>query len=142
MRLCGAAWAASTTTIAPWPCAQAATRSTGFTVPSALETRFIATTLMFPAAGSPSSASRSSSPASSTGIIRSVAPVRFAMYCHGTKFEWCSSSVTTTTSPGPRFDRPQAYATRLRLSVALRVKMISRGLRALMKAASFCRAPS
>ena len=64
------------------------------------------------------------------------------MYCHGTKFEWCSSSVTTTTSPGPRFDSPHAYATRLRLSVALRVKMISRGVRAFTNDASFWRAPS
>ena len=49
--------------------------------------------------------------------------MRFATYCHGTKFEWCSSSVTTTTSPGPRLSKPQAYATRLIPSVALRVKI-------------------
>ena len=47
-----------------------------------------------------------------------------AMYCHGTKFEWCSSSVTTTRSPGWRFQSPHAYATRLIASVALRTKMI------------------
>ena len=28
--------------------------------------------------------------------------------CQGTMFEWCSISVTSTSSPGPRFSRPQA----------------------------------
>ena len=55
-----------------------------------------------------------------------AAPVRFAMYCHGTKFEWCSSSVTSTTSPGPSSFRPQEYATRLSPSVAFRTKITSR----------------
>ena len=55
-----------------------------------------------------------------------LAPVRLATNCHGTKFEWCSSSVITTTSPGPRLSSPQAYATRLIASVALRVKTTSR----------------
>ena len=70
------------------------------------------------------------------------APVFFAMNCHGTKFAWCSSSVITTTSPGPRFSRPQAYATRLSASVALRVKITSRLDGALMYARTFSRAPS
>ena len=69
--------------------------------------------------------------ASVSGISASSAPVFPAMYCHGTKFEWCSSSVTTTRSPGPRFERPHAYATRLIASVALRTKMMSRTSRAL-----------
>ena len=56
-----------------------------------------------------------------------------AMNCHGTKFEWCSSSVTTTMSPGPRLSSPQAYATRLIASVALRMKMTSRASGALTK---------
>ena len=64
------------------------------------------------------------------------------MYCHGTKFEWCSSSVTTTTSPGPRLSNPQAYATRLMLSVAPCVKITSRAAGALMNCATFSRAPS
>ena len=70
------------------------------------------------------------------------APVFFAMNCHGTKFAWCSSSVITTTSPGPRFSRPQAYATRFSASVALRVKITSRLDGALMYARTFSRAPS
>ena len=32
--------------------------------------------------------------------------MRLATYCQGTKFEWCSSSVTTTRSPGPSVDEP------------------------------------
>ena len=47
-----------------------------------------------------------------------------------------------TTSPGPRLSRPQAYATRLMLSVALRVKTISRVDGALTNARTFSRAPS
>ena len=41
-------------------------------------------------------------------ITRNSAPVRFAICCQGTKFAWCSSSVTTATSPGPRLSSPQA----------------------------------
>ena len=44
----GAAWAASTTMIAPCSCAQAAIRSTGLIVPSEFETRPVATTLIPP----------------------------------------------------------------------------------------------
>ena len=44
-----AAWAASTTTIAPCSCAQATSRSTGLTVPSEFETWATASTLTLPA---------------------------------------------------------------------------------------------
>ncbi len=64
------------------------------------------------------------------------------MYCHGTKFAWCSSSVITTRSPGPRLSRPQAYATRLSASVAFRVKTTSFSLGALRKEATVRRAAS
>src|SRR5262249_48295456 len=80
-------------------------RAPSLIVPIAFETRFEATTLTF---SKPSSRSRRSSPPSVTGRMRKSAPVRRAMYCHGTKFEWCSSSVTSTTSPGPRLESPQA----------------------------------
>src|SRR6266487_2138151 len=88
--------------------AQAASRSTGLIVPSAFETRLLATTLTFPSRAISSSVSKRSSPCSSSGIAAKVAPLRLAMYCQGTKFEWCSSSVTTATSPGPRLSRPHA----------------------------------
>ncbi len=40
-------------------------------------------------------------------------------------FEWCSIAVMSTSSPARTFASPQARATRLMLSVAFRVKMIS-----------------
>ncbi len=46
--MCGAAWAASTTMIAPCSCAQPTSRSIGLIVPSEFETRFVATTLTVP----------------------------------------------------------------------------------------------
>ena len=52
----GAAWAASTTMIAPCSWAHATSFSTGLTVPSELETRFAATTRTLPSAASESSA--------------------------------------------------------------------------------------
>ena len=85
--LCGAAWAPSTTMIAPCSCAHAESFSIGLIVPSAFETRLFATTFTLPSAAIASSTDRSSSPFSSSSIMRSVAPVRFAMYCQGTKFE-------------------------------------------------------
>jgi len=82
-----AAWAASATMIAPCSCAQTESRSTSLMVPSEFETTPVATTLTAPSLAIASSASSRSSPASSSGIIRKPAPVRFAMYCQGTKFE-------------------------------------------------------
>ena len=128
--------------IAPCSWAHADSFSTGLIVPSELETRLFATTFTFPDAAISSSASSWSSPWSSIGMCLKLAPVRLAMNCHGTKFEWCSSSVITTTSPGPRLSCPQAYATRLIASVALRVKTISRAAGALRNARTFSRAPS
>ena len=84
---CGADCAASQTKIAPCSCAHATSFSTGLIVPSEFETWFVATTLIDPREASPSRAERSSSPSSVSGIITIVAPVRPAMYCHGTKFE-------------------------------------------------------
>ena len=56
-------------------------------------------------------------------------------------FEWCSISVMSTSSPGPTLSRPQAYATRLIASVALRVKIEQVGSQ-LTNAAIRSRAPS
>ena len=110
---CGAACAASTTMIAPCSCAHAASCSTGLIVPSEFETRFVGDDLHVAAPTRSRRARRARARrASSSGIMRKSAPVRLAMYCQGTKFEWCSSSVTTTTSPGPRLSSPHAYATR------------------------------
>jgi len=48
---------------------------------------------------------------------------------------WCSISVSTTTSPDPRFAAPHVRATRLIASVALRVNTSSCGSAAPMKRA-------
>jgi hypothetical protein len=111
-------------------------------VPSVFETRFAATTFTRPALAIASRPSKRSSPESSIPIARNSAPVRFAICCHGTKFAWCSSSVTTATSPGPRLSSPQAYATRFSACVTLRVKITSLVVGALISARVFSRAAS
>ena len=83
-----------------------------------------------PRSSSASSASRSSWPSSSTGTYASSASRSWQRSCHGTMFEWCSISVSTTRSPAPTFCRPHVYATRLIAAVALAVKIVSSGRRA------------
>jgi hypothetical protein len=61
--------------------------------------------------------------------------------CHGTRLEWCSSSLTTISSPGWSV-RPTAWATRLRDSVVPRVNTISSRVRAPRKARTASRAAS
>ena len=93
----------------------------------------------------PSSRSNSSScsvPLSSMGATRSCAPTCSHRSCHGTMFEWCSMWVMTISSPGPTCRRPKLCATRLMLSVELRVKTISRDARALRNRCTFTRAAS
>ena len=140
--VCGAAWAASTTTRAPLACAHSTSRGTGRIVPSELLTAAQASTLGCPRSNSPSSASSASSPSASTGTTANSAPVLPAMYCHGTKFEWCSSSVASTRSPGPRLSSPQPYATVLIAAVTFRVKTISRADPAFTNARTVSRAAS
>ena len=55
---------------------------------------------------------------------------------------WCSICVSRTSSPGPTFLRPQAWATRLIASVALRVKIVVSGCRVHVARRSRSRAPS
>ena len=85
------------------------------------------------------SESRSSWPSESMPAYRSTAPVRCATSCHGTMFEWCSISVSTTSSPSRRLASPQARATRLMDSVVLRVKTMSSAFAAPMCRAAFSR---
>ena len=56
--------------------------------------------------------------------------------------EWCSISVRTMRSPAPTLASPQARATRLIASVALRTNMTSRRSAAPMWSATVARAPS
>ena len=57
-------------------------------------------------------------------------------------FEWCSSSVISTSSPGPSVVRASPCATRLIASVVPRTKTISRDCAAPMKPATLFRTPS
>ncbi len=73
---------------------------------------------------------------------RSSIPRSAASSCHGTRFEWCSISVSSRASPDFMFVRPQAWAIRLSASVLLRVNTTSRGEAAPMKRDSRRRASS
>ena len=84
-------------------------RSTGFSVPRMLLTWTKASTLVR-SLTSASRSVRSSRPSSVSGSQRSVAPVRSQSICHGTRLEWCSISVTQTSSPGPSAKREPAAA--------------------------------
>ena len=117
--------APSTSTGTPRACASSVMARTGFTVPSAFE-RCVTATSRVRGPISASSASRSSSPAGVTRTARIVAPRRSAISCQGTRFEWCSISVTSTSSPARTNASPKLAATRLIPSVVPRVKMTSR----------------
>ena len=141
--MCGTDWHASSSTFAPCFFASSTTAGTSSSHPSTLDTCAVATSLTFPSAMTAASSSMSM-PALSfvRPTCRSVAPVRWHTSCHGTRLEWCSRTLTTTSSPGPRFSIPQVYATRLIASLALRVKTIWRSDFALTKLATLTRASS
>ncbi len=81
-------------------------------------------------------------PSAAAGMKRSSAPVLAASSCHGTRLEWCSSSLVRIASPGRRFPRPHENDTRLIASVVLRVQTISSVWAALTKRATLARASS
>mmetsp|Transcript_13662 Transcript_13662/g.57086 ORF Transcript_13662/g.57086 Transcript_13662/m.57086 type:complete len:205 (+) Transcript_13662:589-1203(+) len=138
----GTLWHASSSTFAPTPRAAAMTLSTGLTHPSVLDTWAMETSLVRSLI-MPSMAASSSMPvAASSGAWRSTQPVRSATSCHGTRLEWCSITVSTTSSPSSRLSSPHAYATRLMASLALRVHTISRSDVAFTKVATLPRAAS
>ncbi len=117
----------STSTRAPASCAIRAISATGLIVPSTLLT-WTTPTIRVRSVSRPAKASMSSSPPGVTGAKRTVAPVISATICHGTMFEWCSISVTSTSSPAARLRMPQAHATRLIASEAFLVNTtVSRG---------------
>ncbi len=102
----GTDWQASATTSAPAAWAAAARSATGFRVPSTLDMQVTASSLAPSRTWSRSSRTRR--PSSSMGSQRSSMPRSAASMCHGTMLAWCSISVSTTTSPRPRWVRPQA----------------------------------
>ena len=62
--------------------------------------------------------------------------------CHGTMLAWCSISLSTIASAGPRFEPPHERATRFMASVAFLVKTISSALGAETNRATSARARS
>ena len=65
------------------------------------------------ASSSRSNSSRISSPRSSIGATRSVAPVASQTSCHGTMFEWCSiAEIDAPRRPARRARRAEASAPR------------------------------
>ena len=138
----GVRCAPSTSTFAPTACAASAIFATGLIVPSTLpipatQTIFVRSVI------TRSSESMSISPPSVIGSATIFAPVCMVWICHGMRFEWCSISEMTISSPSCRFARPHAYATRLMASVHDLVKTISREPPgALRNSATFVRAPS
>ena len=128
----GTLCAPSMSTSAPWSCASRVSSRTGTMVPSAFDmcvtlSSFVRSVISFRAS------SRSSVPSGSMGMNLSTMPRSSRSSCHGTMFEWCSISESTTSSPSRRCARAQPCATRLIDSVVLRVKMISRSESAWMK---------
>ena len=115
---------------------------TGLIVPSALERWTNAASFTRPLFSNRSYSSKINSPASVNGTTFRVAPVRSHSICQGTMLEWCSMPVMTISSPAFTTLPPKLLATRLMLSVVLRVKTISWTLAAFRKARTFSRAPS
>ena len=125
--MCGTDWHASSTVTAPTAFARRTISSTSACAPVTFDWWVKATTLTD---SSNSSESRSIRPSSVILYHFSVAPVRRASSCHGTRFAWCSSSVTTMVSSAPTAseparESPSTYATRLSASVAFFVNAIS-----------------
>ncbi len=109
---CGTDWHASSTVSAPTARARATSSATGRTLPSTLD--WCANATIFVRSDS-SSESRSSRPSSVTEYQRSTAPVRRHSSCHGTRFAWCSSSVTTISSPGSSANRADSGPSAVRI---------------------------
>ncbi|CDF40081.1 unnamed protein product [Chondrus crispus] len=123
--MCGTDWHASTRTMAPAAWAARAISATGLMHASTLDTCEHATSLTLPSARMRSSAARSYCSSDVSGTGTTSAPTWAATICHGTRFAWCSMTDTTMRSPRRRLAAPHAAATRLMLSVALRVKTTS-----------------
>mmetsp|Transcript_43754 Transcript_43754/g.126399 ORF Transcript_43754/g.126399 Transcript_43754/m.126399 type:complete len:223 (-) Transcript_43754:409-1077(-) len=139
--MCGTLWHASKSTFAPTACAEATISSTGFAQPRTLETWHTLTKRV----RSPTRLlkwSRSSAPFGERRAKRRLQPTSPASICHGTRFEWCSITVSTISSPARMFALAHVLATKFIASLAFRVKMISDGSAAPTNLATFARAPS
>ena len=135
---CGTSWAPSTRNSAPTEWASSPISRSGGITPVTFDCPVTATIFV---RGVTSDASTSIRPSGSSLNHFSVAPVRSASCCHGTRLAWCSISEMRISSPGFS-DHASPNATRLMLSVADFVKTTSSGDAAPRKAATFARVPS
>ena len=103
---CGTAWAPSTRTSAPALWARAASSFTGLTVPRTLEAAVKAKSRVR-GVSSRGTSSITSVPSSATRTKSSSTPFSAARICQGTRFAWCSISVSKMRSPRCRLARPQ-----------------------------------
>mmetsp|Transcript_72494 Transcript_72494/g.221986 ORF Transcript_72494/g.221986 Transcript_72494/m.221986 type:complete len:223 (+) Transcript_72494:442-1110(+) len=138
---CGTLWQASRSTRAPTARARRTTAATGLAQPSTLDT-WARLTRRVRSVSTSSSSEQSKVPSGVRPKKRSLQPTSAASICQGTRFEWCSMTVSKISSPGPTFARAHVRATRLIASVALRVKTISHGSAAFTNFATRARAPS
>ena len=130
---CGASWAASTNSRAPWRCAIAASRASGQTSPVTFDAPVTATRSIpgRAARSARSAAAHSSSGESVNGSSRS------SWRRHGSMFAWCSTGLVSTRVPAG-----SAGASTLIASVVLRTKITESLARAPANAATTSRAPS
>jgi hypothetical protein len=130
---CGASWAASVNSSAPWRCASAASSASGHTSPVTFEAPVTATR------SNPGRAARrlrsqrsSSSPAEPASGSR-----RSSCRRHGSMLAWCSAAELSTRVPAG-----SAAASTLTASVVLPVNTTRSSLRAPTKPATSARASS
>src|SRR5947207_3357335 len=98
--------------------------SIGTSAPVALA-RWVIATSRVRGDSSASKDAKSNPPVASIGATTSRIPMRSRSNCHGTMFEWCSSSLIKTSSPALRKLAPQLCPTGLMPSVAPRVQVLA-----------------
>ena len=134
--MCGTACAPSTSTSAPAACASAIISLDRVDRAQRVRDLRERDELRARAAAGPRTRRGAAAPSSVIGMNSRSPSFSWTSSCHGTRFAWCSISVSTIASPRSMFRRPHAYATRLIASVALRVQTISCGSGALMNRAT------
>ncbi len=139
--ICGTDCAPSTRNRAPAWCASRPISCTGLIVPSMLDT-WVQQTSRVRSVIASCNCSMSSVPSSWMSTTLSSTPFHLRAICQGTRFEWCSITVITISSPGRKRSRSLSprdneYATRLIASVQLRAKTISSRPLAPIKRATF-----
>ena len=130
---CGASWAASTNSSAPWRCASAASSASGHTSPVTFEAPVTATSRI----GRRARRSARSTPSSRASGESGQGSRRSRWRRHGSRFAWCSAAVASTRVPAG-----SAAASTLTASVVLRTKTTPSPGRPPTKPRTTARAPS